>query len=169
MAASVLTDFTTYDVIRAILGVSEPEIEDTVLAQDNYLQAVFFGLEELNETVVTLFDTITAIDANTRTARQKQYLKLVGMVAAYLVAKVIANGSIDLFAPQRITDGKAVQERTADPFKALREDIAAGLTLWTTRLGNVLNILDPAQTIAAVPTRTFIGSASLATDPVTGA
>jgi hypothetical protein len=169
MAASVLTDFTSYDVIRAILGVSEPEVEDNVLAQDNYLQEVLFRLEELNDTIVTQFDTITAINEADRTLRQKQYLKLVGMVSAYIVADKIVKGSIALFAPKRITDGKGQQERVDDPFSTLRDDIAAGLVSWTSRLASVLNILDSTQTIAAAPTRTYIGGVGLGVDPVTGA
>lgn len=168
--ALILSDYTDYDTIRGLLGVAETEIPDDVFAMLDAinLQEVTFTLEELNDTIPTKFETIKAIAVNSRSALQTRFYNVVRLYSSYIVADQIANGSVEMFAPMKIEDGKAATERAPDPYEALRAALKASLASWSVRLGKVLTLLDPAQSTTAKVTRTFVSSVGLATDPVTG-
>lgn len=168
--ALILNDYTDYDTIRGLLGVAETEIPDDVLVMLDgvNLQEVTFTLEELNSSITTKFEAIKLITVSSRSALQTRFYNVVRLYASYIVANQIANGSVEMFAPKRIEDGKAATERVADPYLSLREALKASLTAWKARLSKVLTALDPAETIAAAPTRLMASSTGLAVDPVTG-
>jgi hypothetical protein len=163
-----LLDYTSYETVRGVLGVAPQEVEDEVLALPLYAQEVEMALEDLNASLPGLYEVIRGKSESTRTALEKRLFNLVQVYAAYWVAKVLLGGSIELFSFKRLTDGKAQQERVDDPFDTLRETINASLSVWKGRIGTTLNALDPQLTVAAAPTRTFIGAAPIAVDPVTG-
>lgn len=165
----MLTDFTSYDTIRGVLGVSDAEVEDATLALPLYEQEVQFALEDLNATLPAQYATISQVVADQRTAVQKRLFNLVQVFAAYWVAKVLLNGSIELFVPRVITDGKASQERVNDPFADLRDNVNASLSVWATRIGTTLAAIDPAQTVKPITSLTLFGVATAPSDPVTGA
>lgn len=169
--ALILTDYLEYATVRGLLGVAETEIPDEAFAETASvaLLEVTLTLEELNETIPTLFETIKNIVVGSRTALQTRFYNLVQVYAAYVVAEKIASGSIELYAPQRIEDGKASAVRKEDAFAALRGALLASLATWRTRLSRTLTLLDPAQSIAAAATQRTVSSVGLAVDPITGA
>lgn len=163
-----LTNYTSYNMIRAVLGVAETEVEDVDLALALYLNELEFKLNELNDAIITQYDIIRVITENSRTVPQRRFYNLVQTYSAYWIAKVILGGSIEMFAPKVITDAKATQQRVDDPFEALRQAVEASLLTWETRLSAALDGLVPGETITAPVTRRLIGTVTLGVDPVTG-
>jgi hypothetical protein len=163
-----LTDFTNFETVRGVLGVAETEVEDDHLALPVFEQEVLWALDELNLTIRTQYKL--CVDAGSgATLLQKQFIELVRVHAAYTVAAKLLGGSIELFAPKVITDGKGKQERVEDPFSNLRNDVALSLGVWAKRLLSVLNKLDPTQVVTTAETAIYMSAAGLAVDPVVGA
>lgn len=169
MAVTSLTDFTDYATIRGVLGVAATELTDTDLALPIYFHEVVEAFAAVNSTVVTMYETVKAIDAGTRTAQQTRYYNIVQVYSAYLVASVLVSGALEMFAPKEITDGKAKTVRVDDPFSNLRSSIALSLAAWRARLQAVLLLLDPTQTFTAPAARTNIAVVPMGVDRVTGA
>jgi len=166
--ALLLTDLTSNDTVRGLLGVSEKEVEDTdfTALAEGHLLAVTLALEDINETVPTMFENIKGKDEGDRTTLEQRMYALTRMFASVLVAKSIAAGSVALFAPKRIGDGKAEQERVQDPFDALRANLSASYSSWLDRLTAVVGRMDVVTTPR--PAVTYVSGVGLAVDPVTG-
>lgn len=166
--ALTLADYTSNDTVRGLLGVSAKEVEDAdfTALEEGHLLAVTLALEDINETVPAMFEAINDKDEGARTTLEQRMYSLTRMLAGVLVAKSIAAGSVDLFAPKRIGDGKAEQERVQDPFDALRANLAASYGSWYERLTAVVGRMDVVTTPR--PVVTYVGSVGLAVDPVTG-
>lgn len=165
-----LTDYTTYAIIRGILGVASTEITDTVLAQPTWELQFELEMEDIDQgdgAVLTEYAAIVAIEAGSRTADQTRFYNLVNLLAAYSVARQLLT-SVDMFAPKKITDGKAAVERTNDPYEMLRQGVLAGYKLLKDRLTTLLLVLVPDANVPAATARTNILSTGLGSDPVTG-
>lgn len=159
-----LTTYTTYDEVRAVLGISPEEIPDATLALQIYSTQLDEDLRDVSTDLASTFATINALTSPT--ADQTRFLHLASSFAAYSVAQSLLGG-LQLFAPQQITDGKTHQIRVQDPFKDLRENIAGSYTYIKTRLEAAFAVVSPTHTAPDAVTRVFIGSVGLATDPVT--
>lgn len=118
--ANLLTDFTAYDEIRAVLGVSDDEIEDQTLALKIYLSQLQLELSSISPDLELTYDTIKA--ASAQTATERKLVTIVEVFSAYAIAKILL-GSAPLFAPKRISDGRGEMERQVDPFQILREEV----------------------------------------------
>lgn len=164
-----LLDYTSYETIRAVVGLAETELPDGILALGLYEREVIEALDTLNPELRVQFAVVLAVLEANRTLLQRRFVSLMSVYAAYFVGKVLAGGSIELFAPVKIQDGKAVQERVDDPFTQLRADIQASLTKWEGMLLRCLALIDPTQVVATRAATVFMASAGLAVNPVTGA
>lgn len=160
---TTLQQFTTPDEIRAVLGVSQEEIEDVTLAMPLYLRQLQFELSDIDPTLESSYLTIAGLAS--RTAAQQKLYDVMQAFAPYQVAKVLLT-SAPLFAPRRITDGRAEVERIVDPYAEVREGVDAGFLSLRARLVNALVALGTAVTTES---RTLIYSAAagLAVNPVT--
>lgn len=69
----MLTEYTTYEEIRAVLGVADEELEDAVLAQPLFERQLILDLDDINTGLVDQFKTISAIDYATRSTAQKRF------------------------------------------------------------------------------------------------
>ncbi len=156
-----LTDFTEYDEVRAILGVSAREIEDKVLALKIYERELQFLLAEIAPTLETTY--LALANASTRTTPEQKFVDIVQVFSAYAVSKSLLT-SLPLFAPRRIQDGRAEQERVQDPFPTLRDDISMAYSAMLERLNGALGSvgLVPANTTS----RAYFSTSSLTVDPV---
>lgn len=168
MTALVFSDYTSPAVVRGLLGVAEEEIPDDIYDTmgNSFLLAVEETFEELNDSIISMFTTIKDIDAGSRTGAQQRFYDIVRLYAAYIVADDMANGSIEMFAPVKITDGKAEMDRK-DPYESLRASLKASLALWKARLGTALSALDATKIITTTKPTLAVG-AGIAIDPVTG-
>ena len=83
----MLTEYTTYEEIRAVLGVADEELEDAVLAQPLFERQLILDLDDINTGLVDQFKTISAIDYATRSTAQKRFFDLVQLYSAYAIGK----------------------------------------------------------------------------------
>lgn len=168
---SALVDYTSPSDIRSLLGVEALEIGDDILGLPHYVLELEQELRELDggagEALVQ-YTTVKALTEPSRSSAQQRYFELMHLFASYAVARKLV-GSADMFAPQKIEDGKAAKTRPADQAQRLAEAIAAGYRLAKTRLTAQLLILNPAAAITANATLVTIVASPIATDPVTGA
>lgn len=163
-----LTDYTTYDEVRAILGVSDEELDDEVLG----LPLIALGLEgELDDVTPILIpkydelrvkkDTGTALEP-----MEQRLLNVTQVFAAYAVAKNMM-ASETRFALKKITDGKASMERFSGDNTALLEGVMNGYYQARARLIAILVSMGLMEA-PTVRRRAYFGVAGLSRDPVTG-
>lgn len=163
-----ITDYTSYDEIRAVLGVSDAELGDEVLA----LPIVALGLEgELDDVTPLLTPKYKELkdkqEAGTALEPMEQRLLNVTQVfSAYAVAKNMM-ASETRFALKKITDGKASMERFSSDNTALYEGVLNGYYQARARLIAILVALGMIEA-PTVRRRTYFGVAGLSRDPVTG-
>ena len=161
---AAIIDFTSYDEIRAVLGVSDEELEDVTLALPIYLQTLEFDLADVHPDAQSLYETTKAATPSLTSAQQR-LLNVTQVFSAYATAKTLLT-SIALFAPKRITDGRAETDRVADPFEALREDVNVGFQTAKTRLLAALAGL--GEVVNPATSRVYSTTAGLVSNPVTG-
>ena len=160
----MLTTYTTYDELRAILGVSSKELSDAALTQPMYDILVDLKLEDVDVNIPAKFAEITALPSPTDV--QTRFLKVTKLYAAYAIAKELLT-SLPMFSVQRITDGRAEFQRQTDIFADVRDGVDAALTSLRYRL---LAAYASAEPTAAGVTRVTLVTAlaaTLGTDPVT--
>lgn len=115
---ATLLSYTTYDDIRAALGVSSDELEDTTLSLAVYQFGLSADVRAVSLTLASDVATVRAKAVETRTEQESVLLEAMTLFATYSVAKQLL-GALPLFAPKEMTDGKAGQARFAlDPYKA---------------------------------------------------
>lgn len=160
-----LKDFTSYDDIRAALGVSSDEIEDATLSLPLYEYNLKAELEEVSLTLITDFQ---ALVGDPLTEIEQRLREAVTVFSTYAVASQLTV-SLPLFSPKEISDGKAHITRYAqDPYKATIDAVAAAYAKARARLvaayAAVLVLDAPASSY-----RTYFSVVPSSTDPVTGA
>ena len=113
---AILT-YTSYDEVRAVLGVSTDELEDPTLALALYDYGLQAELNDISAALPADFATVAAITSGSRTTIEQWFLQTTKLFAAYAVAKQLGTG-LPLFGPKDISDGKATVSRFADsPYK----------------------------------------------------
>lgn len=163
----LITDYTTYAEIRAVLGVSTTELPDTVLAQEQYATMLTLDLEDINTGIPALYTTVSATPEINRTTNEQRFYELARLTAAYAIARNLLT-SLPLFSVSRLTDGRAEFERQKDIFEDVRNAVNAMYDKLRARLSAIFVILVPGQPAYTAVTQTFTAATGLATDPVTG-
>ena len=163
----MLTEYTTYDDIRAALGVSTEEIDDATLGLDSYLTLLEEDLLAVNAGVPTAWLALPA-DPGADTALEARFRKLVKLYSTYDVAYRLLDSS-EMFGFLKVADGRASTERAAKAFENLRVNVSAMLAKIETLLLNALLALVPAAVIAAPTGLIYVSGVAGSTDPVTGA
>lgn len=161
-----LTDFTTYDEVRAALGVSSTELTDSVLAQAQWAFQGLLDLEDINSALPDMYTTISGIAQGSRTTAQQRYFDLTRIFMTYAIAKSLL-GALPLFSVQKLTDGKAEFDRFADAYKDVADAILGMFNSLRYRLGAAYQALVPGATVDTAYTSTFTIAVGLGTDPVT--
>lgn len=160
----MLTIYTTYNDIRAVLGVSTDELADDTLALQLYDDALRADFDDVSVDLLDTFQTVSALSP--LTPAQERFLQYTRLFATFSVARQLLT-SLPLFSPKVIGDGKAVMERHADPFRETVKAVNAGYDRWKDRLDKALAAVGTVTT-AATP-RVYFSVVSPATDPITGA
>lgn len=165
-------DYTSYDEIRAALGVSDEEVDDGVLGlplYGNHLGMEFNNITDefaLSEDITTTVETIEGVVPATRTKAQRRVLSSVSLFATYAVARHLGT-TLPMMAPKSISDGKAVVTRFSDsPYKSTLLSVESQYEKARQGLAAALAALN-STTAAQVPL-VFMGVSSPAVDPVTG-
>lgn len=159
-----LIAYTTYDDVRAALGVTDEELEDTTLALTTYEDALISEFEDISLTLKSTLDA-TLVKA-TPTEDEKRFLRYARLFSAYTVAKLLT-ASLPMFGPKTITDGKAKIDRFNDPYRDTIKDVAAQYDKWRSRLSAAFTAL--GQSSSTPTARVYMSTVSPASDPVTGA
>lgn len=156
-----LTDFTSADAIRAIIGISVDEVSDTTLALPIYLQNLVLSLEDIYVDLPSVYMSYSALA--TKTVLEQKLIDIVQVFSAHQSGKFLFAGS--LFFPKTITDGRASVTRF-DISESLRDDIDKALVAIRRRLKLLLITLGllPAEVST---NRNYFGVAGLAVDPIT--
>lgn len=161
----MLTDYTSYAAVRAVLGVSSDEIEDTVIALPMYEIMLVEDLLDLNPSMNDDYSVVRVIAS--KTAIEARFAQIVQTYASYQVAYTLL-GAAPMFAPKDIKDGKAGVARVADPFQPLQASIAQALSYIRIKLLSSYEAYAPAELAPQAISRDFLTSTGLSLDPVTG-
>lgn len=162
----MLTTFTSYDQIRAVLGLTQRELKDEVLILPMYstiVEEAFFDLSD------AILDNYSAVQALTNKNRmQWRFIRLANLYATYAVASAMCD-NLSITAPMKITDGKAAVARFKfDP--SVLDNIAAAYGGAREGLLSVYTKLFPSDIMNAGGTLTtlvFASAVGISTDPVT--
>lgn len=161
-----LVDFTSYDDIRAALGVAKAELEDTTLSLVLYANNLASEFDQVDPTLVDVYTALPAVNA--QTAAEKSFARYVNLFATYAVARQLTI-SLPLFSPKEIGDGKATMTRYAlDPYKQTVLGVLGQYDTFRALLITAFKALGTGSTAVAVPTRPYFMGVASGSDPVTG-
>lgn len=161
-----LLDYSTYDDIRAVLGVSNEELEDVTLALGVYSSNLVMELEDVDADLPSEYATVAALASNVRTEAQQRFYDVTRLFAVYAVAKQLGS-SLPLFSPKDVSDGKASQSRFADsPYRETLKKVDAYYGRTREKLETTYAALSSSSTTATQ--RTLFSISSPASDPVIG-
>jgi hypothetical protein len=158
-----LTDYTSYAEVRAILGVNDLEVADTLLALPFYSEIINAELTDINDTLPSLY--AAAVIEPTPTVFQSKLVSYTRLFSTYATAKTLTT-SLPLFSPRAIEDGKARLERFNNPYKEVIDAVGREYDRWRLRLIDLLADLEGTVESTAVFGFTTV---PLEIDPITGA
>lgn len=164
----MLTDYTTFDEIRAILSVTDEELEDAHLALPLFELEFSEKVLELSPDILPLYRTYHDAGNATLTEQQLRFYNLLRMFAAYSVAVHLLD-SYDLLAVQTVKDARAEFSRFEKPFERVGGAVRATWAKARERLLASYNVVAATPIATNTGGRNFTGSAGIASDPVTNA
>lgn len=158
-----ITSYTTAASIRAVLGISEPEIPDATIALAIYEVMLKEDLREMNVSLRADFLALTPPLSDDET----RFSELMQTYCAYQVASQLM-GALPLFAPKKIEDASTKLERYEDPFENLRTSILASLSYLRGVLLAAYEVVEPGEVAPAATVRVLVVNVGLGVDPITG-
>ena len=162
----MITDYTSFEDVRAALGVSEEEIADETLRLESLSTLLEEDLREVNEDIPATFSAL-ALAEDTWTPEERRLSGLIKLYSTYAVAFRLLD-SAELFGFLRVADGRASTERVPDAYKNLRANITAMLSRVKAKLIAALLLVVPGAEVPTLVTVSHFGAVGTATDPVTG-
>jgi hypothetical protein len=156
----LITDYTSYDQIRAVIGLSAQELTDTQLALEIYGNALELYLDSVTLPTATpgpgplksRFIEIDELDAEARTAKEQKLYSMTKLLSAYAVAVEVAV-ALPMLAPKMISDSKASLTRFS-PEATFRDVIHALRSRLSELKVGIENI--NSTTVNSLPYATFI-------------
>jgi hypothetical protein len=159
-----LTDYTSFDDVRAALGVTSDELDDGTLSLKLYEFGLMQDLESVDLTLSTLY--LDAKAAAAPTALQTRLVQSTGIYATYSVAFQLLP-ALPMFSFKEVTDGKAGDTRFAlDPYKETSRRVEERFA--AARVSLVKALSDLNADVSPVGIRSWLTVASPSRDPVTG-
>lgn len=161
----MLSDYTNYNDIRAVLGVADEELPNDTLEIEVNRLALQLDLSSLSPTLPADYLSIQA--AATRTASEQAVYDAVRLYAPFAVASQLLQ-SLPMFAPREINDSKTKIVRDSNSPHA---ETAARCALNYAKYREHLRVSYGAYkqvTTARTANFPFFLGAKPATDPVTG-
>ena len=160
-----LIDYTTYDEVRAVLGVSDEELGDGTLGLSVYSINLNTELDSIDSGLAAHYTIVKALSPP-RTAAQQKFFEATSLFATYAVAKQLSS-SLPLFSPKDISDGKASIGRFSDsPYKATIKSINEYYEKARQGLDTAYGALVSVTSTAVVGN--YAAASSPSSDPVTG-
>lgn len=163
-----ILDYTTYEEVRAVLGVSATELPDLTMAQTQHNLLLTIDLEDVNSGIPDLYTTVSALPEISRSTAQKRFYELTRLFASYTIARNLLT-SLPLFSVARLTDGRAEFQRQPDIFADVREGVEAMFNTLRIKLSTIYVVLTPAEALYTSGVFSYATSTGLGTDPVTNA
>ena len=158
----LVTDYTSYAEIRAVIGVDALELPDATLGLQTFATALYRTLLSITnssgETLVALFDTIDPFDMD---ISEEILYYTIKEYATYVVADACCSG-LSMFALKSDSDGKATQSRFSS--EATFKDVVKNVQQRLASLTGALDQMLGGTTAYAIPGLTRV---SPATDVVT--
>ena len=159
----MLTTYTDYASVRAVLGVSDDDLDDATLALSLYSDDLTQSLEDVAIDIEATYATTKA--KITPTAQETRFLTACRLFATYAVAKTLT-AALPLFAAKDVTDGKAAVGRFDNPYKDVIRSINEQYGMSRNRLIATLTAMGTTSTASVA--RVYMAVASPSSDPVTG-
>ena len=160
----LVTDYTSYAEIRAVIGVDALELPDATLGLQTFATALYRTLLSITnssgETLVALFDAIDPFDMD---ISEEILYYTIKEYATYVVADACCSG-LSMFALKSDSDGKATQSRFSS--EATFKDVVKNVQQRLASLTGALDQMLGGTTTYSIPGLTRV---SPATDVVTGA
>ena len=166
----MLTQYTTYDDIRAAIGVAEEEIPDVVLALRNYEMVLQFELVDLLPKAVPTLDAYfltLVVSTHTATPDELRFIQMLQVFSAYVVARHLLL-VLPMFAPVTVKDSKTELVRTTDPYSATKAGVASFYQLMRARVLAAYLVLFPSAVLDNPTVRHPLLAVGLGSDPVRG-
>lgn len=159
----LVTDYTSYAEIRAVIGVDALELPDATLGLQTFATALYRTLLSITnssgDTLVALFDAIDPFDMD---ISEEILYYTIKEYATYVVADACCSG-LSMFALKSDSDGKATQSRFSS--EATFKDVAKNVQQRLASLTGALDQMLGGTTTYSIPGLTRV---SPATDVVTG-
>jgi hypothetical protein len=159
-----LSDYTTNNAIRLLLGVADDELEDTMLAEQTVMDNLSFELSQLAPTLDTDYQTAKA--ASPQTAPQSDLCAKVRLFATAAVA-VSLLPSLPLMAPRTILHEKDSVERNLNAYQDTMQRVKLEYDRFKLALAQAY-VTYQGQVITPPKLRVFMGVGSPNADPVVG-
>lgn len=162
----MITDYTTFDDIRATLGVEALELTDETLGLKVFESGLEAEIYDVSSSLDTTYHEVLLIEEPLRTPVQKRLVSMAGSFATYAVAKQVA-ASMSMFAPRSIADGKSTLTRfSGEPYKDVLKNLQEQYDVARNRLVKALDELMASTSTVAY--RTIFNAVGSGYDPVTG-
>lgn len=160
-----LVDFTSHDEVRAVLGISDDELEDSTLSLPVYEFDLKKELREVSSDLLGTYATVSSTPPEGRTEAEEQLYEAVRLFSTYAVARHLCTGLANM-SPKEMTDSKASFVRyAAGNIEAITSNVEQRYTLLKT---NLQLALKEVITVTSTKTsRVFALSAGLLVNPVT--
>jgi hypothetical protein len=160
-------DFTSFDDVRAALGVEKDELTDATLSLDLYAFNLVAELEAISLTLIGDYEAQKETSPADLTDKQKRFHRSLRVFSAYAVANQACTG-LPMFAPKDETDGKAGKGRFAqDPYKATIARIAQQYEAAKVTLTDAYIAVQPATPVVN-SSRPYLSISTPDYDPVIG-
>jgi hypothetical protein len=157
-----ITEFTTYDEVRAVLGVPAKELPDSVLSLPLYAKTLRANLTAFGSNILTDYATAKA---SYTTATEVNFCDAFELFSLYDVAWSVCD-ALPSLSPRTITDGKAMVQRQLDSYKAVLSAVQARRATYSDALKETYSVVGGSTTSSYTPSLFSIGSPDF--DPVTG-
>lgn len=163
----LITDYTTYQDVRAALGVTVDELPDSMLGLELYSTGLQIELEDVSPSLEQTYNDIADMDEGDRSPNEQKVYLSARQFASYAVAVQLLP-ALPLIAVKTVTDGKAgVSRDSAAPFKVVIAECRAKYAQTRASLeAKLLALVGSPATDAVVPP--YMSVVSPSTDPVTG-
>jgi len=160
-----LTDYTSYDDIRAALGVDSEELPDAVLGTPLFSYSLRDAFNTLASDMLSVVDACIA--ASPRTSAEQDVVEKAWVFATYAVA-VQCLDSLPIFSPKMMQEGKTAFMRYSDsPYKFTAEQVRVSYLRSRNALLTAYQAYKGNEAPSATPLP-LCGISVPTSDPVTG-
>lgn len=161
---TALPKYTSYDQVRAILSVSDEELEDATLALPNFEYQLYEQMLEVDPGIQDLY--LTLLDTPNRNKQQERFVRVAQVFSGYAVAVQLLD-SLPLLAVMSEQDARAKYERFEKPFERVEAAVRTAFAVAKSRLIDAYE--DADGTIVSVGTPLVMTrGVDAAYNPVTG-